>query len=289
MKDSFYWGGAYYLVAIVGLLCIQLLASVIAVAVGGVVPLLQYAAMACISAFEIVLVFVARKRFADDGLPLPALASKPTAKNAVLSLAVSLLAFVGSFPIVCLVQDALLRAGVPAATLDVEGWGVPAAIVTTVILAPVGEELVYRYFLGSVTRCKSKWVSVLICTGAFALMHMNPYQTLYPLVLGLALSLVWSKTGNTAYTIGMHAFNNGLALLLGIVFPTFTYSLSEWWGWLIAVGCLFLAVCGVVWLSRSFTEDVSRPQTTGGKGGWWTYALAAGMCLGLWLTSCIPT
>ena len=97
---------------------------------------------------------------------------------------------------------------------------VPTAVMTAV-LAPVVEEFVFRYSLGSLI--KNPIVFVIVSSLLFAVLHaMNAAIILY-IVLGLFFSLAYIKTDkNIVASIFLHFFNNfigtiGLILLaLGI-------------------------------------------------------------------------
>ncbi len=97
---------------------------------------------------------------------------------------------------------------------------IPTAIMTAII-APLIEELVFRYSLGSVI--KNPIVFVIVSTIIFAALHATNAAIVVYLVLGLAFSLAYIKTDrNVVASIFLHFANNligtiGLVLLaLGI-------------------------------------------------------------------------
>lgn len=97
---------------------------------------------------------------------------------------------------------------------------IPTAIMTT-LMAPLVEELVFRYSLGSVI--KNPIVFVIVSAIIFAALHAMNVAIVVYLVLGLAFSLAYIKTDrNVVASIFLHFANNligtiGLVLLaLGI-------------------------------------------------------------------------
>lgn len=81
--------------------------------------------------------------------------------------------------------------------------------IATVLLVPVGEELLFRGIIqGELRRAFSPAVSVVGTTVLFALFHLDLIQGSYVLIAGLALSLAYHLTRNMAIPIGMHAIFN---------------------------------------------------------------------------------
>ena len=97
---------------------------------------------------------------------------------------------------------------------DTTGIGVPLFLYA-VILGPVCEELTFRGLCFSyVRRSMSFWTANLISSIAFGLMHMNPLQSIYAIVVGLVLGAVYEKSRNIFVTIAIHiTFNLGSVVL----------------------------------------------------------------------------
>lgn len=84
------------------------------------------------------------------------------------------------------------------------------------LIAPVIEELFYRKLLiGRLIRYGDK-PAIITSALVFALLHGNVYQLFYAFGLGAALGYVYVRTGNIAYTIGLHMFIN---IMGGVVAP----------------------------------------------------------------------
>lgn len=83
-----------------------------------------------------------------------------------------------------------------------------ADVISAVILAPIGEELIYR---GVVLRCASKVsgrFAIFLSALMFGLMHGNPYQMVLGFLLGIPLAMITLKTGSIIPAIICHMANN---------------------------------------------------------------------------------
>ena len=80
--------------------------------------------------------------------------------------------------------------------------------IATVIIAPIGEELVFRRLVIDRTRRYGEGIAILVSALAFALFHMNLYQFFYAFLLGALFALIYVKTGRLIYTILLHAIVN---------------------------------------------------------------------------------
>ena len=85
-----------------------------------------------------------------------------------------------------------------------------------VIVAPIGEEIVFRGFLqkfleqywGDITR------AVLVTSLFFAMIHFNPFWTIQIYLLGVILGFLAWKTKSVIPSILLHIVNNGSAFIL---------------------------------------------------------------------------
>ena len=76
------------------------------------------------------------------------------------------------------------------------------------VVAPVGEEFVFRKLLIDRTHKYGGFVSIFFSALLFGLMHANFYQFFYAFALGLVLGYVYYSTGNVWYGISLHATIN---------------------------------------------------------------------------------
>ena len=77
-----------------------------------------------------------------------------------------------------------------------------------VIIAPLGEELVYRKLLIDRTRKFGCLVSVLLSGLTFGFMHGNLFQLFFACFVGFVMAYLYFHTGNIWLTIGIHAVIN---------------------------------------------------------------------------------
>ncbi len=92
-----------------------------------------------------------------------------------------------------------------------------ADVISAVILAPIGEELIYR---GVVLRCAAKVsqrFAIFFSAFIFGIMHGNPYQFVLGFLLGIPMAIVTIKTGSLIPSIICHMANNILATVPNVV------------------------------------------------------------------------
>lgn len=95
---------------------------------------------------------------------------------------------------------------------DMNPWMV---FLTTVIIAPVMEELMFRKLLIDRIVPFGQRVAVVVSGLAFGLFHGNFYQFFYAFSLGAVFAYIYSSTGRVRYGIMLHMMIN----LMGGVFP----------------------------------------------------------------------
>ena len=90
-----------------------------------------------------------------------------------------------------------------------EGWMLVLEIATTVILVPIGEELLFRGIIQDEMRRAFPPAFAVVATSLiFAIFHGNFIQGSYVFFVGLALSLAYHLTNNFYIPIGMHIVFN---------------------------------------------------------------------------------
>ena len=85
-----------------------------------------------------------------------------------------------------------------------------------VIVAPIGEEIVFRGFLQKFLEKYWKDITraVLVTSLFFAMIHFNPFWTIQIYLLGVILGFLAWKTNSVIPSIVLHIINNGLAFIL---------------------------------------------------------------------------
>ncbi len=90
-------------------------------------------------------------------------------------------------------------------------------LVLAVVLAPIGEEVIFRGFFYPVLKDKLGWRGAMVVTSLiFGFVHLHAPTFLALSMFGVLLAAVYECTGNLLYPILLHAFFNGssCALLL---------------------------------------------------------------------------
>lgn len=123
-------------------------------------------------------------------------------------------------------------------------------VVSTCILAPLLEELLCRGMMlrGMLTRMKPGW-AIFWSSLIFAVMHLNPWQSIPAFLIGLLLGWVYWRTHSLWATIFLHCLNNSLSTAISRLWPDVPIDAS-WQNilqptayWILYVSCaLVLAV-----------------------------------------------
>ncbi len=93
----------------------------------------------------------------------------------------------------------------------------------TVIVAPIGEEFVFRKLIIDRTQKYGAFVSIGLSGLMFGLMHGNFYQFFYAFALGLLLGYIYYSTGKLHLTVIIHAVVN----FVGSVLTSFLSPITE--------------------------------------------------------------
>lgn len=96
-----------------------------------------------------------------------------------------------------------------------QGSGIIYNIIFGVIVAPVGEELLFRHILYKKLSGFGDKVFIFISAFVFACIHGNLSQLLYAFVLGAIFAYIMARTRNVIYCILMHVIVNALGMIVG--------------------------------------------------------------------------
>lgn len=114
-----------------------------------------------------------------------------------------------------------LAFGVPEVEIDIGvDWGsgpvaLGMAVASTVIIAPIAEELMFRgYVLESIRKMHGDWVAVVISALIFGLVHFEPYTIGLAAIGGLIYGYIRVRTGSLWPSIIGHMLWNGIALVV---------------------------------------------------------------------------
>lgn len=97
-----------------------------------------------------------------------------------------------------------------------DGALLPLMIISVCILAPLGEEAVFR---GAFERKlletdRSSWIAIVVSALAFGLMHMDPFVSCLTFLMGILMGWIYYRTRNIWLTVFCHALNNTMATVL---------------------------------------------------------------------------
>lgn len=119
--------------------------------------------------------------------------------------------FFGSAAAVCissvysLLPDSLMRSYEDLSSSSFKTYDVTLAILSTTILAPILEEMVFRgYMLNRLLPVFKEKKAVGLVSVLFALCHVNLFWGLYGLVMGYLLAKISIRQDNLLYSIMMH-------------------------------------------------------------------------------------
>jgi len=162
----------------------------------------------------------------------------------LLVLAFAVLCFM--LPVQTFISNLLIKAGLSSPSgiiVDTTG-DLVLALVIAAVLPSVCEETLYRGFLCNSFAKPGKKVdfsAVLVSSALFALMHMSPWQTIHPFVLGCIIAIVYLATRSIWAAVILHFTNNALVLLLGYFlkgsFEAFVVA-NWWWIMIIALAII---------------------------------------------------
>ena len=98
-------------------------------------------------------------------------------------------------------------------------FGYILLIIAIAIIAPIGEELLFRGFLQQFLEQHWKDITraILITSLFFSIIHMNPYWFIQIYILGIMLGFLSWKTNSIFPPLILHALNNGTALLFSFI------------------------------------------------------------------------
>ncbi len=149
-------------------------------------------------------------------------------KNWRRCLGFGLLAIVGIFPIILLLQE-LLAGWFPEAggdrtveflrTTATSGDWV-AVVLMAAVVAPLAEEIFFRgYLYGVLRKYGGRWAAIGVTALLFAAIHGNVIGFVPLVLLGVAFALAYELTGSLWTNILMHAVFNGTTLAVLALWP----------------------------------------------------------------------
>ena len=90
-------------------------------------------------------------------------------------------------------------------------------VLASVILAPIGEELIYRGVVLRSCAKVSQRFAIFFSAFVFGIMHGNPYQFVLGFMLGIPLAIITIRTGSLIPAIICHMANNASACVPSVL------------------------------------------------------------------------
>ena len=91
------------------------------------------------------------------------------------------------------------------------------AVISTVVVAPLLEELFFRRMICDRLTQYGEWQAILFSALAFSMFHTSIHQALYAFGLGCLFGLVYVRTGKLRYTVILHAIVNFVGSVPGLL------------------------------------------------------------------------
>ena len=142
----------------------------------------------------------------------------------------------------------------------------PGGYAMICLLAPIGEELVFR---GAVLhkllewKPERRWLMITFSAVLFAVAHMNPAQIIHPLLIGLLLGWMYERTGSIIPGVAYHWANNTAAFLLARLYQdpdiTVTQIMGSQSRALMAVGFSLLIFIPAIYQLNVWMKKPEKP------------------------------
>ncbi len=150
--------------------------------------------------------------------------------------------------------------GLEAITEAIFGGSLWSTVVSTVIMAPIMEELMIRGLtLNKLLSGSKKWTAIIVSSIVFGVIHMNLLQGLNAFVLGVVLALVYYKTRSLITCMLCHAANNILSVVGGVLVLN-EVSNYELINNITAIVCVVLGIVGTYFFFKSKDAKVEKKK-----------------------------
>ncbi|MDR1138374.1 MAG: CPBP family intramembrane metalloprotease [Clostridiales bacterium] len=179
--------------------------------------------------------------------------------------------------------------------MDTVGDRILGAIVI-VLVAPICEELVFRFGLLEGLRESGYVKAILFSSLAFALMHMNPEQTFYQFLLGVVCGIAVYKSKSILMGSIIHACNNLFSLFVQdwVWFnDTLVDLFNQGWFVIVAIALFVLGGLVIVQLGKLCSKygnphvepALSNPRVSyhSQSTAVLVYSITLAFCIGMWV------
>lgn len=147
---------------------------------------------------------------------------------------------------------------------------VGALIVNLIVIAiipGIGEELIFRGIIQKELQSyvKNPYVAIVFAAIIFSALHLQFAGFLPRFMLGMILGLIYYWTGNIWINIAVHAFNNGLQVMLTYLDPTMAdqdLESSVPVKWYVLIASLILTLLLGYWFEKQYALNHQKPSST---------------------------
>lgn len=129
--------------------------------------------------------------------------------------------------------------------------GILLSVLSSAILAPIAEELIFRYGICGVAYRKNWKFGMILSAAMFGVMHMNPIQSTYAFLMGLVLAYVYIKSDYNLLISIVHQI-----VIIGIDVAAFSRIIDIGWR----------AACMPIGIANSFEGGVNSSGAKFFKG-----------------------
>ena len=153
-------------------------------------------------------------------------------KKFLMYVLIAISSFLCLYPIVVCFDSMLIKCGISLSSipysLTTKSYFI--SLISLVIAPAICEELLFRGLIFKGLKKHGKSFAIIISSLMFSLFHMSISQTIYPILMGLLLSVIMFYENNIYYCIAVHLTNNFLSLTLSyfkinLIFKHWTYVL----------------------------------------------------------------
>lgn len=177
--------------------------------------------------FVMLLIFFFFNRNRDNKITQPI-----NLKKLAFYILIAVTSFFALYPIIVCFDSLLIKCGIKLSgiTYELTTKNYFISLISLVLAPAVCEELLFRGLIFKGLQKYGKTFSITITALMFSLFHMSISQTLYPILMGLLLTVIMFYEQNIYYCIAVHLTNNFLSLTLSyfkinLIFKHWTYIL----------------------------------------------------------------
>ncbi len=172
---------------------------------------IMVAIAAAITLIFLAVFFLIRREKMSEAVNFRKVSAKAAGLSAIVGIALNIvtMAFLRSLP------ESIL-AGYAESSSGLMNQKFGLAILSTVIAAPIIEEIIFRGLIyDRLKKGIPTVVAIIISSLLFGLAHGQPVWICYTTVMGITLAIIYNRTNSIAATIASHLAYNFTSVLLG--------------------------------------------------------------------------